>query len=110
MRVCTKLAMLFILSLPAWSGVGAAELTAPELIRLVRQDCGACHGMTLKGGLGKPLTREALAGQSAEALAVIILHGKEGTAMPPWKSLLSEAQARWIAEQLLAGFPEEAQP
>jgi hypothetical protein len=24
--------------------------------------------MTLKGGLGKPLTREALAGQSAQAL------------------------------------------
>lgn len=79
----------------------------PELVRLVRQDCGSCHGMTLQGGLGVPLTKEALAGQSAEALAIIILHGKHGTAMPPWKTLLTEAQAQWIAQRLVEGFPEE---
>lgn len=84
-----------------------ASLNAPELIRLVRQDCGSCHGMTLQGGLGNPLTRDALAGQSAEALAIIILHGKHGTAMPPWKTLLTEAQAQWIAQRLIEGFPEE---
>jgi cytochrome c55X len=84
-----------------------AAVDPPELIRLVRQDCGSCHGMTLQGGLGNPLTREALIGQSAEALAVIILHGKHGTAMPPWKTLLTEAQAQWIAQRLLEGFPEE---
>jgi hypothetical protein len=27
--------------------------------------------------------------------------------MPAWKTLLSEAQANWIADRLLAGFPEE---
>ena len=85
----------------------AEEPDAVALERLVVQDCGSCHGMTLQGGLGTPLTKEALAGQSADALAVIILHGKHGTAMPPWKSLLSEQQARWIAERLLEGFPEE---
>lgn len=84
-----------------------AEIHPPELIRLVRQDCGSCHGMTLQGGLGVPLTREALAGQSAEALTIIILHGKQGTAMPPWKTLLTEAQAQWIAQRLIEGFPEE---
>jgi len=26
--------------------------------------------------------------------------------MPPWQRFLSEAEARWIVEQLLAGFPE----
>ncbi len=90
----------------------ASEGTAleSETIRLVRQDCGSCHGMSLQGGLGTPLTREALAGQSAEALAVIILHGKHGTAMPPWKSLLSASQAQWIAERLIEGFPEEKRP
>ena len=84
-----------------------AGVDAPELIRLVRQDCGSCHGMTLQGGLGNPLTKEALTGQSVEALAVIILHGKHGTAMPPWKTLLTEAQAQWIARRLIEGFPEE---
>ncbi|HAF55336.1 MAG TPA: cytochrome C55X NirC, partial [Thauera sp.] len=29
---------------------------ARELIHIVRQDCGSCHGLTLKGGLGPALT------------------------------------------------------
>jgi cytochrome c55X len=85
----------------------AAEPNTTELIRLVRQDCGSCHGMTLQGGLGTPLTREALTERSAETLAATILYGRPGTAMPAWKTLLSEAQANWIADRLLAGFPEE---
>lgn len=93
-------------SLAAHASAGEPAF-ARETVRLVRQDCGSCHGMSLQGGLGTPLTKEALAGQSAEALSIIILHGKHGTAMPPWKTLLSEAQARWIAERLLEGFPEE---
>lgn len=102
-----------IAALLAAPAIAAESVNAPvdvaELTRLVRQDCGSCHGMTLQGGLGAPLTREALAGKSAEALAIIILHGKGGTAMPPWKTLLSEAEAQWIAQRLLEGFPEEPQ-
>lgn len=86
----------------------AAPNDSPELIRLVRQDCGSCHGMSLQGGLGTPLTREALAGMPAENLAATILYGRPGTAMPPWKTLLTEVQAQWIADRLLEGFPEEA--
>lgn len=110
MRIQLRLAILLACLPSVWAAAEADAPVAPEMIRLVRQDCGACHGMTLKGGLGKPLTPEALAGQSPEALTIIILHGKTGTAMPPWKSLLSEAQARWIAERLIAGFPEEPRP
>ena len=29
---------------------------ARELIHIVRQDCGSCHGLTLAGGLGPALT------------------------------------------------------
>jgi len=77
------------------------------LVHLVRQDCGACHGMTLQGGLGTPLTREALADKPVEGLAATILYGRLGTAMPPWKSLLTEEEANWIATRLVEGFPEE---
>ncbi len=80
---------------------------ARELVRLVRQDCGSCHGMTLQGGLGTPLTREALADKPVENLAATILYGRNGTAMPAWKSLLSEREAEWIAARLVEGFPEE---
>lgn len=78
-----------------------------ELVHMVRQDCGACHGMQLTGGLGPALTPQALEGRTIEAIIATTLHGRPGTPMPPWKSLLSEADARWIAQQLRAGFPEE---
>ena len=42
---------------------------ARELVHIVRQDCGSCHGLTLKGGLGPALTAEALADKPAEGLA-----------------------------------------
>lgn len=78
-----------------------------ELIRLVRQDCGSCHGMTLKGGLGLPLTPEALRGKPADSLVSTVIYGRPGTAMPPWKTILSEQDAEWIVKRLLEGFPEE---
>jgi cytochrome c55X len=77
-----------------------------ELIDLVRQDCGSCHGLTLKGGLGPSLEPAALADKDAEALGFVILHGRRGTPMPPWREHLSEAEARWIVEQLQKGLPK----
>lgn len=86
---------------------GVAEGRSAELVRIVRQDCGSCHGMRLTGGLGPPLTREALAGKPVDALAATIVHGRPGTPMPAWRGLLSDAEATWIAEQLAGGFPEQ---
>jgi cytochrome c55X len=91
-------------------GAGAQGIDAARqqhLIRMVRQDCGACHGMRLTGGLGPALTREALADKPSEAMAATIVHGRPGTPMPPWRALLSEDEARWIATRLAQGFPEE---
>lgn len=84
-----------------------AEPREAELVRLVRQDCGACHGMQLTGGLGLPLTPQALNDKPADSLVATVLYGRPGTAMPPWKSILSERDAEWIVAQLLAGFPQE---
>lgn len=82
----------------------SAEVPAPRaraLEHMVIQDCGSCHGLTMKGGLGKPLTAAALDGAAPEALAAIILDGVPGTAMPPWRPLLTEEEAGWIAHYLL---------
>lgn len=79
-----------------------------ELVRLVRQDCGSCHGLRLTGGLGPALTRSALAGKPAPGVAAVIVHGIAGTPMPGWRPMLDAAEAQWIAERLIAGFPEEA--
>ena len=82
-----------------------APARAAELEHMVIQDCGSCHGLTMKGGLGSPLTREALDGADAGALSSIILDGVPGTAMPPWRPLLTEAEALWIANYLLTKEP-----
>jgi cytochrome c55X len=100
--------------------VGAAAMAAPSaragepdlarqqvLVHMVRQDCGSCHGMKLTGGLGPPLTRDAMADLPLASLAATIFHGRPGTPMPPWSAMLNEAEARWIAVQLQQGFPEE---
>jgi len=76
---------------------------AARLSNLVRQDCGSCHGLTLKGGLGKPLTAESLEVWDRDQLAAIILDGVPGTPMPPWRPLLTEADARAIADMLKEG-------
>lgn len=78
-----------------------------ELVHLVRQDCGSCHGMTLQGGLGPALTPAALREKPPESLVATIYSGRPGTPMPPWHRFLSEAEAQWIVAQLLAGFPSE---
>jgi cytochrome c55X len=76
-----------------------------ELVTLVRQDCGSCHGLTLKGGLGPALLPEVLKDKPAEYLRLVILQGLPGTAMPPWKRFLTEAEAQWIVANLQKGFP-----
>lgn len=90
----------------AVAGGGAMAGDAPDPIKLttlVRQDCGSCHGLTLKGGLGKPLTAERLTQWDRDQLTQIILDGVPGTPMPPWNRLLTKSEARWIAEALKSG-------
>ncbi|MBV0891437.1 cytochrome c [Paracoccus sp. Z118] len=96
-------------AVPAGTGGAAAHVTdrrAAELEHMVVQDCGSCHGLTMKGGLGSPITPEVLEGRDPEGLAAIVLDGVPGTAMPPWRPLISEAEALWIAEYLLKERPE----
>ena len=87
------------------AGAGG-ELSVAEIARLsnmVRHDCGSCHGLTLKGGLGRPLTAEHLAGMDHETVRDIILFGIDETPMPGWLGLLSEPEADWIAGALKTG-------
>jgi len=100
MKVLAGLAVLF-LALPAWAAPDAARQN--ELEHMVRQDCGSCHGMTLKGGLGSPLLPNNLAGKDKAFLAAIILDGRPGTAMPPWRGMLSDEDVDWIVDYLKRG-------
>lgn len=83
---------------------------APErqrsLMYLLKQDCGSCHGMTMKGGLGAPLLPATLADKADDVLVGIILDGMPGTPMPPWRSLLTESEAAWMVKRLKKGLTE----
>lgn len=74
-----------------------------QLRQMVLHDCGACHGMTLKGGLGPALTADQLEAKPDAALVTTILQGRAATAMPPWNKLISHQEALWIVQQLKAG-------
>jgi cytochrome c55X len=63
--------------------------------------------MRLTGGLGPALTPERMSLLPLDSLVAVILHGRPGTPMPPWAPMLSEAEARWIAQRLQQGFPQE---
>ncbi len=77
-----------------------------ELIYRLRQDCGSCHGMTLKGGLGPPLVPAAVAGKPDEALVEVILNGLPGTPMPPWNIEISREEAAWLVRRMKEGLDD----
>lgn len=91
---------LALLSLPAAAPAPARQA---ELRHLLLHDCGSCHGMTMRGGLGSPLLPSAIADRSDEALVAIILKGIPGTPMPPWEGELSKEDAAWIVKLLREG-------
>ncbi|MEX0308371.1 MAG: cytochrome c [Ruegeria sp.] len=85
----------------ATSAFAADTLDPNALKRLVHQDCGSCHGLSLKGGLGPDLRAETLEHYDMDVLTGVILDGIPDTAMPPWRPLISQEEAEWIARYLL---------
>jgi cytochrome c55X len=96
-------ALSFLLAGPLLAGNPITAERQQELRNLMIQDCGSCHGLTLRGGLGPALLPSMLQGKSADYISTVILEGRPGSAMPGWRPLLSEAEARWMAELLLRG-------
>ena len=92
----------FFISLTSQAESISAERQA-SLEHLLIQDCGSCHGLRMKGGLGPALTPTELAERPKEGLIGTIIHGRPGTAMPPWNALLNEQEATWMIDRLLQG-------
>ena len=88
----------------------AADLSAERkqaLSHLLKHDCGSCHGMQMTGGLGPALTEEALRDKSDELLRHTILHGRPGTPMPPFVTLLSSQEVDWLIRDLRNGVGDD---
>ena len=97
------LSALLAASLCQQAAAAPAEARATALLQLLHNDCGACHGLSLKGGLGSPLTPQALVGKPADSLVATILNGRPGTPMPPWRPFRSEEEAQWLVQLLQQG-------
>lgn len=96
------------LALPvaAAGGPGAETLSQQrqaDLVYLLHQDCGSCHGMTLKGGLGPSLLPEALAGKPDTYLRQVISKGVPDKAMPPWENILQPDEIDFLVSYLQQG-------
>lgn len=90
--------VLTLALLPCLAGAEIAAERQVQLRHMLTHDCGSCHGLRLTGGLGPPLTKTSLVHKDATALAAIIRHGLPGTPMPPWKAMISDEEALWLAE------------
>ena len=105
MRIAPSLGVALALplaALPAHSDeLGPARQA--YLANLLTQDCGSCHGLTMRGGLGPSLLPEALVERDDAALVEAILDGRPGTPMPPWRFELSAQEAAWLVKRLREG-------
>ncbi len=94
-------------SLLATSGLATSPPPQPdrqaELVHRLKHDCGSCHGMTMKGGLGPALLPAKLAEKSDGFLAEVILNGVPGTPMPPWNGEITLPEAQWLVDFLRKG-------
>ena len=111
MRFTIKTLMVIFCSL-IFSYVNAQEKVLSgqritELNNLLIQDCGSCHGMTMKGGLGPALTAEVLKSKPRELIEKTITYGRPGTPMPPWNKILTKKEINWMVDTLYQGINNE---
>ena len=102
-----KFTVLFLPILFVAAPVFAGDMSVArqhELMNLLKQDCGSCHGLTMQGGLGPPLTPQALSDKPREAMVATIVNGRPGTPMPPWGNQLSATEIRWLVDNLYEGL------
>ena len=97
-------ALFFMTSLSfftnAYSESLPTEVRQKQLIHMLKHDCGSCHGMTLKGGLGPALLVSSLKQFSDEYLFTVIKYGKAEKAMPPWGKILKDDEIKFLIRYL----------
>ena len=97
---------LVALLLPASAVAEPSPERQATLLHRLKHDCGACHGITLKGGLGPPLRPLDLADRPDAELIEVVLEGRPGTPMPPWAFEISPDEAAWLIARLREGLDD----
>ena len=68
--------------------------------KFFEKECQGCHGPNHEGGVGADLRPAKIAKKNAYMLQETILNGRPGTAMPPFASKLSKADAQKMVDYL----------
>ena len=102
-KIIKQLFVLVILVQLAPVSAALDSARQAELLYLLKHDCGSCHGMTRKGGLGPPLLPKNMGGRPQLLFVDTILDGRPGTPMPPWRGLLTEQEVQWLVEAMRRG-------
>jgi len=102
-KIIKQLFVLVILVQLAPVSAALDSARQAELLYLLKHDCGSCHGMTRRGGLGPPLLPENMGGRPQLLFVDTILDGRPGTPMPPWRGLLTEQEVQWLVEAMRRG-------
>jgi nitrite reductase (NO-forming)/hydroxylamine reductase len=74
-----------LLSVVAAATLAATSACAFDAETVFEKDCQGCHGPAHQGGVGADLRPDKLRKKNDQDLAAIILNGKAGTAMVPFK-------------------------
>lgn len=73
------------------SPTSAAEQFKP-VVKLYQDACSGCHGPQRQGATGPALIPQRIGGVGDEFIKTILLNGRPGTAMPPWKGVITDSQ------------------
>ena len=68
--------------------------------------CSGCHGVERQGGVGPALIPQRLSEADSEELKETIDNGRPGTAMPPWRDILTEQQEDDLIDYILSPVQE----
>ncbi len=92
------LLLLLLASQPVVADLSSARQA--ELLNMLKHDCGSCHGLPPKGGLGPSLMADAIADKTDALLFDAIQNGRAGTAMPAWRPFLNAEETHWMIQRL----------
>jgi nitrite reductase (NO-forming)/hydroxylamine reductase len=77
-----------------------ANTSNMDVEKVFEKECQGCHGPNHEGGVGADLRPNIIAKKNAYELAEVILNGRPGTAMPPFKEKFSKADADKMVDYL----------
>jgi cytochrome c55X len=107
-RGVAAMALAAAVVLAGWTGAALAQGPDADrqaaLLDLVHNTCTTCHGTSLLGDVGPPITPAALKDKDAAMLAATILNGRPGTQMPAFTGMITESEAAWLVGRLKAGL------